>query len=281
MNKKMMGLLMGVLWFGAHGLVWAADERGQGVETQKTAARGLDEEVTAPGEVQVNAYASAKVTPRIAAHIVQRHARLGDVVKEGTLLATLSSVELADAQGQLILAEREWQRVQALGKDVASDRRFVEARVARQLAFAKVLAFGMSKAQAESFLREDDPARADGTFALVAPRAGRVIQDDFIEGELAEPGKVLFDITDESVMWVQVRLSPAQASGVRIGMPIRVRAGNVWLTGRVIQTMHRLDEQTRTYTVRCEVRNTGDALHAGQFVDVRLPIKAAPAGAAP
>ncbi len=276
---------MAALWFGANGAPWAAEQDGhaRGNEKKEAAStgKGSDMEITAPGEVQANGYASAKVTPRIAAHIVRRHARLGDVVKEGAMLATLSSAELADAQGQLILAEREWQRVQALGKDVASDRRFVEARVARQLAFAKVLAFGMSKAQVESFLREDDPERADGTFALVAPRAGRVIQDDFIEGELAEPGKVLFEITDESVLWVQVRLSPAQATGVRIGMPLRVRAGDTWLTGRVIQTMHRLDEQTRTYTVRGEVRNSGDVLHSGQFVDVRLPIKVSPNEAAP
>lgn len=310
MNGKILGMLIVVLFTGTPGSAWAADEHGHdhgketkeegtaaeghgdehgdghgeegairlnaeqrranGVEIQKIAARGLGEEVTAPGEVQVNAYASAKVTPRIAAHIVQRHARLGDVVKEGALLATLSSAELADAQGQLILAEREWQRVQALGKDVASDRRFVEARVARQLAFARVLAFGMSKAQVESFLREDDPARADGTFALLAPRAGRVIQDDFIEGELAEPGKVLFEITDESVLWVQVRLSAAQAGGVRVGTPVRVRAGEGWLTGRVIQSAHRMDEETRTIPVRAEIANTGDVLHPGQFVDVRV-----------
>lgn len=299
---------MGALWFGAPGLAWAADEHGHdhademkeaekagdghgpgdehgaegkvrlsaeqrranSVQTRKITARGMGEEISAPGEVRANAYASVKVTPRIAAHIVKRHARLGEVVKEGAVLATLSSAELADAQGQLILSEREWQRVQALGKEVASDRRFIEARVARQLAFAKVLAFGMSAAQAESFLRADDPARADGTFELTAPRAGRVVHDEFIEGELAEPGKVLFEITDESVLWVQARLNPAQAGGVRVGTPVRVRVGETWLTGRVIQLAHRMDEETRTIPVRAEIANTGDLLHPGQFVDARM-----------
>jgi len=273
MNRNTRYLLIGIFLALSPAEVFAAD-----------ANRGASEpaeEITAPGEVQLNAYTSAQVTSRIAAQIMQRHVRLGDQIKAGVPLVTLSSVEMAEAQGALMLADAEWNRVQKLGKDVVSERRYVEAQTARQLAYAKVIAYGMTREQVEQLLRSADPARADGSFALVAPRAGRIILDDFIEGKLAEPGKVLFEITDESMLWVQVRLSPAQASGVRVGLPVRVRAGDTWLAGRVIQTMHRLDEQTRTYTVRCEVRNSGDVLHSGQFVDVRLPIKASHAEAAP
>jgi cobalt-zinc-cadmium efflux system membrane fusion protein len=273
MNSKTRYLLIGIFLALSQAEGFAAD-------ANRGASESADE-VTVPGEVQLNAYASAQVTPRIAAQIMQRHVRLGDEIKAGVPLVTLSSVEMAEAQGALMLADAEWNRVQKLGKDVVSERRYVEAQTARQLAYAKVIAYGMTREQAEQLLRSADPARADGSFALVAPRAGRIILDDFIEGKLAEPGKVLFEITDESMLWVQVRLSPAQATSVRVGTPLRVRAGDTWLTGRVIQTMHRLDEQTRTYTVRGEVRNIGDALHSGQFVDVRLPIKATPAGAAP
>lgn len=268
MNRTTHYLLVGIFLAVAQAKGFAADSKPV-------------DEITAPGEVQLNAYASAQVTPRIAAQIMRRHVHLGDEIKAGVPLVTLSSVEMAEAQGALMLADAEWNRVQKLGKEVVSERRYVEAQTARQLAYAKVIAYGMTREQVEQLLRSADPTRADGSFTLVAPRAGRVILDDFIEGKLAEPGKVLFEITDESMLWVQVRLSPTQATGVRIGMPVQVRAGDTWLTGRVIQTMHRFDEQTRTYTVRCEVRNRGDALHSGQFVDVRLPIKVSQTEAAP
>ena len=69
-------------------------------------------------------------------------------------LVTLSSVLMADAQGQLIVAAVEWQRVEELGIDVVSERRFTEAQVGHQLAMAKVIAYGMTQGQAQALIQE-------------------------------------------------------------------------------------------------------------------------------
>jgi len=117
-----------------------------GIRTQVVGTHLMAEEVTAPGEVTVNRYRTAEVTPRISAQIVHRHARMGQTVKKGQELVTLSSVAMAEAQGQLLITDREWRRVQKLGRKVVSEKRYVEAQVARQQAYAKVLAFGMTSA---------------------------------------------------------------------------------------------------------------------------------------
>lgn len=249
----------------------AAEREAQGIRTARVASRALAESVTAPGEVRMNAYASAQVTPRIGAQVVARHARLGERVEKDQRLVTLSSVAMAEAQGALIEADREWSRVRKLGRDVVSDKRYIAAQVARQRAYATVRAYGMTAAQIERLLADSDASRATGEFALLSSQAGTVIRDDFVVGEVVEPGRVLFEVSDESVLWVEAQLRPEQAGAVAVDTPARVsRDGAHWLDGKVVQLHHRLDEGTRTQGVRIEVANRGDELHPGEYVDVTL-----------
>ena len=255
----------------------------QGIVTAPVRRQRLSALVTAPAEVTLNLYRSAQVTPRIPAQVVARHARLGDSVKPGQKLVTLSSVDMADAQGALLIADREWQRVRKLGRKVVSERRYIEAQVARQQAYARVLAYGMSERQIDALLREAKLQRADGSFDLSSPIEGRVISDAFVVGELAKPGTLLFEITDESRLWVEARVSAEQAAEIDVGAAARVRtADGNWVEGRVIQRHHRLDETTRTLAIRIEVDNREDRLHPGEFLEVAIETRAsAPVVAVP
>lgn len=258
-----------------------ADRTAQGIRTERVSARVLTDVITAPGEVRLNDYQSAQVTPRIAAQIVARHARLGEQVEAGQPLVTLSSVEMAEAQGALIEADREWRRVRELGRGVVSETRYIAAEVARQRSYATVRAYGLTEAQVSKLLSDGDASRAAGEFALLSPRAGTVIRDPFVIGELIEPGQVLFVISDESVLWVEAQLRPDRAGDVAVGAPARVsRDGARWLEGTVVQLHHQLDETTRTRGVRVEVPNPDHALHAGDYVDVSLETVGAQATAA-
>lgn len=247
----------------------SAQRKTLGIETQSLAPRFLGDSLNTPGEVRLNAYATAQVTPRIAAQVLARHARLGETVVERQPLVTLSSMEMAQAQGKLLVAEREWRRVRRLGEKVVSERRYLEARVARQQARARVLAYGMQGAQVDELLR-GDTEQADGSFQLLAPQAGTVIRDDFIQGELVEPGRVLFEITDEHRRWVEARMSPGDAARVSVGDAARVRYDAAWLEGQVVQIHHAVDEATRTQGVRIEVPDPEHRLHPGVFVDVSV-----------
>ncbi len=250
----------------------AADQQRQaGVVIDLVAVRPLDETLRVPGEVVVNAYQSARVTPRIPAQVMARHAKLGDRVEAGQPLVTLSSVAMAEAQGALIVADREWQRVKSLGRDAVSERRYTEAQVAQQQAFATVLAYGMTESQVAALMNAGDASKANGSFELLAPQAGTVLRDDFIVGELIEPGRVLVDISDEHTAWVEARTAPGSLTSVTRGSAARVSVdGSQWLNGTVIQRHHTLDEATRTQYLRIAVDNTGDALHPGLFVEVEL-----------
>jgi len=246
-----------------------------GIFTQAVGTQSMTDEVVVPGEVTINRYQTAEVTPRITAQITQRHARMGQQVKKGQKLVTLSSVQMAEAQGQLLVSEREWQRVQKLGRQVVSEKRFVAAQVDHQQAYAKVRAFGMTEAQVTVLLKQGDVSRATGAFDLLSPQHGTVHEDSFVLGDIAEPGRVLFEISDESSLWVELRVDPQLAAQITVGNPVRVSANDrEWFRGQVIQFHHHLDETTRTLGVRVELQNVDERLHPGQFVKSAIQIAA-------
>lgn len=249
----------------------SAERNAAGIVVDTVVPQALSETVRVPGEVINNAYRSSRVTPRITAQVAARHVTLGEDVQIGQRLVTLSSVAMAEAQGALIVADREWQRVKALGRDTVSARRYTEAQVAQQQALAKVLAYGMTEAQASALVASGDASKATGAFDLLAPQAGTVLADDFVVGELIEPGRVLLDISDESVMWVEAQTVPNGLPDIDDGATARVSLdGITWFEGTVIQRHHRLDETTRTQGLRIEVDNAEHRLHAGQFVQVDI-----------
>ena len=242
--------------------------RMAGVETLVVKQQSLGEAITAPGEVALNAYRTIKVTPRISAQVMQRHVSLGDRVNKGQQLVTLSSVEMAEAQGALMEANAEQRRVKKLGRQVVSEKRFVTAQISYQQAYARVSAYGMTKKQINSLIKTGNAAKATGEFVLLSSQDGTVINDDFVVGELLEPGHVLMVVSDESQLWVEARLAPENAARINIGAPASVQVGQHKLSGKVIQARHTLDEATRTLALYVEVANPNDELHPGQFVTV-------------
>ncbi len=242
-----------------------------GIVVEPLTLQNLENELTAPGEVKLNAYLSSKIAPRITAQVVDRHARLGDAVKKGQPLITLSSVEMAEAVGELLVANKEWRRVKKLGPSAVSAKRYNGAKIADTEARGKVMAYGMTLAQVKSFYNSKASSNALGTFQLLAMQEGVIVSDEFIEGELVEPGRVLFNIVSESSLWVESQLSPKQADKVIVGSDARVHVpGNGWLQGKVVQKHHMLDEETRTIGVRIQVDNEEDKLHPGMYVQTKI-----------
>jgi cobalt-zinc-cadmium efflux system membrane fusion protein len=239
----------------------AAEQSAAGLRVESLAPMRLGEVLQAPGEVVDNAYGVTLITPRVEALVVRRHARLGEEVAAGTALVTLSSVEVAEAQGELSIAEQEWKRVDGLGRDAVSGRRYTEASVAVEQARAKARAFGLPASATKA---------ANGEFTLFAPHAGRLTEDDFVIGQRIEPGDTLFRLVDESTVWVDATLPAEIARRVVVGKEATVVAAGVRLRGRVVQSAHRTAEDTRNAHVRVEVPNEGDQLHAGDFVEVSL-----------
>jgi len=194
-------------------------------------------------------------------------------VKAGQPLVVLSSVQVAETQGSLIVAEQDWQRVASLGPQAVSGRRYTEVKVQRDQAQAKLRAYGLSDGQIRNVLRNGS-AKADGSYELLAPTDGRITTDQFLVGERVDAGRMLFTLVKEDSVWVEAQLPPADAERVKPGGDARILVHDSTLPGKVVQRSHQTDERTRTVPVRIEVDNRDDLLHQGELVDTRLAVGA-------
>ncbi len=232
-----------------------------GIRLEAVQASQLSGSIRVPGEVLDSAYGTTLITPRVESLVVRRHAKLGDEVRAGAPLVTLASVQVSDAQADLRVAEQEYHRVAALGPEAVAGRRITEARVTLDRARAKAQAYGL-------------PGSASGTvngqFTLFAPHAGRITEDDFVIGERIEPGKALYRLVNESAVWVDARLAPGTAQRIDPGQDATVVFNGKRLPGKVLRSAHRTSDATRNASVRVEVPNREDILHAGDFVEVVL-----------
>ncbi len=243
-----------------------------GIVVDTLALRTLVDELKAPGEVRADAYSTVLVSPRVESQVLARKARLGDVVKAGQPLVVLSSVQVAETQGALIVAEQDWQRIASLGPQAVSARRYNEAKVQRDQTRAKLRAYGLSEGQIGGLLRKGSAA-ADGSFELLASTAGRITTDEFLLGERVEPGRALFTLVQENTVWVVAQMAPADAERIKSAGAARILAHDNTIVGKVIGRSHQTDERTRTVPVRIEVDNRKDLLHPGELVEVRVAIE--------
>jgi len=242
-----------------------------GVRIEVLAPVVLADSITVPAEVKSNAYNSSIVTPRIAAIVVKRHKRLSETVEIGDPLVTLFSRDVADAEGELLVADREWRRVRRLGREVVSERRYLETRVARQQAEAQLFSYGLGQDAVDAITSSKErESHSHGEFTLLAGQSGVIIADDFRDGELIEPGQMLYEIVDLDSVWAIARLDIDDASSVSIGGRAWVRYEGGTQEAEVEQIRSTVDEETRTVDVRILASNVARKLRPGQFVQAEI-----------
>lgn len=275
----------------------AHDDHGEGGVIRLTPAQikqaGLETEIIknrpgmqtthAPGTVDFNAYKLADVTTLIDSAIHARHVRLGDKVKKGQKLVTLTSSVLAQAEAEYLRVEAEHrkseldlERLESLIKDkIISQARFQQASSIHQAAHANLAAaraslssYGLSRKKIDSLIK----AVRYGQLTLRAPSSGTIVADDFRIGQYVAAGTRLIQIADESTVWVEVRLPQSQMAGIAVGRSavVSIKERGTHYPAKVINIHHQLDKITRTVGVRLEVQNPEDVLHPGMFVSAEI-----------
>ncbi|WP_105181907.1 efflux RND transporter periplasmic adaptor subunit [Pseudoalteromonas sp. T1lg21] len=220
----------------------------------------------APGEIKANGYVSYVVSPRVDSIVVKRHALLGQHVNKGDSLVTLFSGEVASQQTEFRLAEAEWQRVTKMTAGTVSEKQILTAKAEYEVAYSRLVAFGLSK-QAIAQTLTISPEKL-GEYTLFAQTSGAVLTDNFAQGQRVDSGIELMLIADESALWVAAQLSANQDRTISNGSTALLEVNGNRYQARVIQEAHTIDKQTRSRTVRLEVKNTQHSLHPGMFADV-------------
>jgi len=222
------------------------------------------------GELKVNENAYAEVGAPIAARVVTLHAVPGGFVRKGGELATLQSVELGKArsesitaQARLDLARKVLERKRKLAAEkIVPERDVQEAEANLATAEADVRA---SRATLRA-LGASDEGSDSSQFVLRSPVTGTVIERAAIQGQMADPAQPLFRIGDMSTLWLVVHAFERDAVRIHAGSPARITFAALpgrEFFGRVSLVGKQVDMDSRTVSVRIEVKNTEQLLRPG------------------
>lgn len=212
-------------------------------------------------------------------------AALGDSVSERQVLARIESPdlvvlqrELLQAATQLRLARSELERDAQLHKEgIIAERRLLETRSRHEEAAALVderrqvlLLAGMSEPEVAEL---EASRKLSTTLPVRSPIAGVVVEAQAVLGERVGESQPLYRIARMEPLWLEIDTPIDRLAGVSEGSPVELPcpggSAQVSLIGRNV------DPTNQTVMVRSEVKDSGDCLRPGQFVEVRLRLASA------
>lgn len=230
-----------------------------------------------PGEIRFNEDRTAHVVPRVAGVAESVAANLGQVVKKGQLLATLTSPavseqrsELMAAQKRLVLARTTYQREKQLWQEkISAEQDYLqaqqalrEAEIASANAQQKLAAIGAGSGSAGALNR----------FELRAPFDGVVVEKHLSVGEAVQDSTAVFTISDLRSVWAEMKVAASDLPFVRVGEKATVHATafESKATGTVAYVGALIGQETRTAPARITLDNPDGIWRPGLFVNVDL-----------
>ena len=244
----------------------------------------------ATGTIEANQQRMQQVTPLVSGRVERVTAVAGDRVSAGSVLAILSSPEVAEmhgkeleAQARLNLAQSNLRRITkltSLGAAAGKDLAAAQSEVATAQAEISHIRASLAALGSEERVR----GHSISSVALRAPISGTITERLVNAGAGVQAGTPLFSIADLSTVWVIANVPESQINNMRIGTAAEVRSpalGQSIARGRITYIDPMLNEQTRTARVRLDVVNPNQQLRIGTFVEVNFEAGAAARTEAP
>lgn len=205
------------------------------------------------GTIEFNQRDVAIVQARSAGFVQRVYGRVpGDVVGAGAPIADLLIPEWGGAQTEFLAVRR-------LG-----DKALLAA--ARQ----RLRLLGMS----DSLIgRVERNGRPNGVVTVTTPVGGVIQTLDARAGVTLAAGQTLAQVTGLGTVWLNAAVPEARAADIRIGQTATAELTGfrgTRFSGRLIAILPTAQADSRTLTVRIELRNPGGRLRPGMFATVRL-----------
>ena len=201
-----------------------------------------------------------------------------DQVNAGDVLAEIYSPELDQAVNELIQADKGSRGAGTRSK--LSQSVLGDPKRQVQLTADKLRHWGITTAQIDAILR--DGKADDFRLPILSPITGHVVKLDVREGQTVAEGADMFEIADLHDVWIKAKIYEDQLGLIRIGQTIEATVeaypGEVF-PGKVAFIDPELDANTRTVSVRFDVKNLNHKLLPNMFATVTLktPIAETPA----
>jgi cobalt-zinc-cadmium efflux system membrane fusion protein len=261
------------------------DKESLGISTVKASNRPVRSLLSAMGKVLAPQTRMAKVSYAFVARISAIHVRIGDWVEKGQPVLTLQSEEVGHAKSEyykaiadLELARANYERekrlfsrgVSAQKSSLASEAAFKVAQVNLDAAEKKLHVLGFSEANVKAI---SETHQINPEITLFAPISGKIVEHKIILGGMIDQTTELLTIMDPSLLWVDAEVFERDIAKIRIGQDVQITVPAYpaeAFRARLGYIGDILNPETRTITVRTEVKNTGFKLKPGMFADVTI-----------
>jgi cobalt-zinc-cadmium efflux system membrane fusion protein len=238
-----------------------------------------------PGTVQVDEQRMARIGASVTGRIKDIEATLGQNVKNGQVLATLNSTELAQNQlvyikaaQQIGLQSKAVERAQLLQEaDVIGaaelQRREAELSAAQaelNAARDQLQVLGMSESAIDK-LTQTGQIRSYSN--VVSRISGTVISRKVNLGQVVQPAEELFIIADLSRVWVVAEVPEQQVELIKIDEEVVIEIpalGNKQYKAKLIYEGDVVNPETRTVTVRSDLANEDREIKPDMLVSMLI-----------
>lgn len=250
----------------------------QGVSVAALAPEVIPEIREAVGTVK--ARNSALISARIAGSVSGVHAKEGDRVARGQLLATIEAAEsgaaaagaasgveeaaraLEEARSRRRLADATFERYRRLLAEQAVTRQEFEVRQSEQ----EVAAEGVARGEAR-LSQARQSAKAAGTVAgygrVTSPISGVVLAKQVEAGQTVFPGTPLLTVEGDDGLRLEVAAPEGLLGKVKPGQQVGIALEGAPATGRVSEVVPMVDPGSRTFTVKIDLPAGG--LRSGSY----------------
>ena len=253
------------------------------VTVQRVEERAVVDRLAIGAKVQFDEDRLARILVPVAGQIVDLRVKVGDVVRKGQLLCTISSREAAvavaehlESHNDLTLAEKTAAMTQDLFDHEAA------SRIALQQAQSDLEKARSRVARTDETLRvlglaeQPDLARFNGRVPIAATIGGSVIERKVTDGQFVQADSApVMTIADPSTVWVVGDLFERDLSRASIGQEATITTAaypDERFHGRVTYISEAIDPQTRTAKVRVSVANPGGRLKPEMFATINVEI---------
>jgi cobalt-zinc-cadmium efflux system membrane fusion protein len=257
---------------------------------EATSIEAPQEEVTAPGRLQIDPNRVARLSMPVPGRVASLAVRLGDAVEQGQTILEIESPEVEEAVSEAHHAEEEHnQALAALNKARADFSRLsdlleqgavpkkdvinAETELARAESAAKEGANGIERARRRLVIFGLKPGAFGQRMVVHAPISGKVLEINVAPGEYRnDTSAPLVTIADLRTLWVTAGVPENSIRLIRLKEHVCIEMpafpGEVF-HGEVARIGDAVDPVTRTVEVRTELKNPGGRFRPEMYARIR------------
>ncbi|MDR3504886.1 MAG: FixH family protein [Acidocella sp.] len=240
-----------------------------GVTSAAVAFKDVSQQMTAPGNVDIDEQRLSTVQTRFAGWIQNVFANATyQYVRKGQRLFTIYSPDIVSGQQEYLLARKNQSAFAHDAHGMAAQ----ESGWLMQAAEERLRQFGVP---ADTIADLQKTGQIQRDIAVNSPVSGYITERNALPNAYVQPDTKLYTIADLSTVWVYANVAQTDVGRLKPGSAAQVTVdaypGRTF-NGRIDQILPQVDMTTRTVRVRLVFSNPGVVLKPGMYVNVALSV---------